>query len=253
LVSVSHSWREVATKFLFADIKISSFGALLRLVEILQHNQPHSKERYTTSIHLNVVIPTHCRDVYVDQVCELLQLCPNLTTFVSVPTLVLLVEDKVCTGRPPFETVPIAIVQALVDNCGERLRSVIFGGDEGLSGDCVDYLLNKCSALESFGSTSIFGTGTWRLRNKNPSLHTLRLHYSRRGPLDVLCSPTDPDDFPSLKHLSITVRRNANHPSESPFLVAHGLKLETLFWSSYTEERSPALHRVLSQPPYVSY
>jgi hypothetical protein len=232
LACVSRAWKDVSNEFLFARMKIPSLDALLRLVSLLQDDsQLASKGRHTSYLHVAVVVPRNCRSVYIDQVCRLLELCPNITTFINAPIIV--ARKEAVSGGAPFEKVPTRIVHALADCCGQRLKSVTFAGDEGLLGDDVDYLLGHCSTLQSFGSTTIFADEAWRLHSESATIHTLRLHHNRTA--------LNPGDFPSLKHLSLTVKSGAapNILMNKAVLQAQGQR-----WKLCTGLTASIVHRV---------
>jgi hypothetical protein len=222
---VNRMWRNVSIEFLFRSVEISGIFALLRFVALLEEStEVNAKGRHVNRLHLKFVVPENWHIVYRERICVLLNVCPNLVTFVSMPILV-------SSVRP----VPSTIVLALVESCGQSLRNVRFGGDEGISGHDAHHLLSHCPRLESFASITTFISKDWpSLGSRNSTLHTLRLHNDDRRRSDYPPKfSMDVNDFPSLKHLSID-RVGPVDPAAG-LLRIHGRKLESLFWGISTD------------------
>jgi hypothetical protein len=231
---VNRLWREVSIEFIFRYIEISDISALLRLVDTLQQTQGlENRGQWISHLHLKLFVPTCWRSVYVHQVCTLLSLAPNLISFINMP--IISVSRNLARLGAPYRIVSNAIVRSLADNCGQHLQSVKFGGDEGLLGDDTDYLLSHCTELQSFSSTTIITPSEWCLQTQSLKLHTLRLHQEQEQPSSIMRWATAVDDFPFLKHLSLTMGRDAEYSFiQEELFRPHGNKLESLFWSSWT-------------------
>jgi hypothetical protein len=227
-------WRDVATEFLFHRVEIRDIAKAVRLVDVLQHSSDSAtslrRRPYGSCISflwLEFYIPKNWHKLYIRYISRLVELCPNLSTFILVPVISALNDDA------PGLAVPNQILQSLVTwPCGKSLRSLTFRGAQSPTENDVSLLFSHCPNLEEFISTQPYGNITsWPTSQLG---HVGLRHLNVRHVSELLPFQLSPN-FPSLTHLSYTGPLPSAVILET-FFDTCGPRLTSLFWSNTVDD-----------------